>query len=171
MTVFCLVITTFHLLKKKFSLWFLAYVQWCFRDRVPTSCGIWIITKYLFKKLSTIFDGDVLFELLPLFPNVHDFSKMQGMDKKNDGHAWCKVITTNIKNSFGLNFRKMFCLGNFYCVQDDCENFVHSIFRNETFWCNESVHIPIIGQMQLISFASSLDANFVMFMDLLYCWL
>jgi hypothetical protein len=105
------------------------------------------------------------------FPMLMAFQKCRAWIKKNDGHAWCKVITTNIKNSFGLNFRKMFCLGNFYCVQDDCENFVHSIFRNETFWCNESVHIPIIGQMQLISFASSLDANFVMFLDLLYCWL
>jgi hypothetical protein len=27
---------------------------------------------------------------------------MQGMDKKYDGHAWCKVITTNIKKKLGL---------------------------------------------------------------------
>jgi hypothetical protein len=38
--------------------------------------------------LSTIFDGDVLFELPPLLLNAHNFSKMQGMDKKNDGHVW-----------------------------------------------------------------------------------
>jgi hypothetical protein len=49
------------------------------------------------QKWSIVFDGDVLFELLPLFPNVHGSSKMHGMDRKNNGHIWCKVITTNIK--------------------------------------------------------------------------
>jgi hypothetical protein len=29
--------------------------------------------------------------------------QMQGMDKKYDSHAWCKVKTTNI-NYFGLAF-------------------------------------------------------------------
>jgi hypothetical protein len=46
--------------------------------------------------LLTIFDGDVLFELLPMLPNAHGSLKMQGMDRKYDGHAWCIVITTNI---------------------------------------------------------------------------
>jgi hypothetical protein len=66
--------------------------------------------------LPTLFDGDALFELLPLLPKVHGSSKMQGMDRKNDGDAWCKVITTNIKNSFGLNFRKIHYLGHLHRV-------------------------------------------------------
>jgi hypothetical protein len=95
--------------------------------------------------LLIVFDGDVLFELPPLLPNAYGSSKMHGMDRKNNGHAWCKVITTNIKNSFGLTFKKIHCLGHLCCVQDDCDNFVHSAFYNETFWCGESVHILVIG--------------------------
>ncbi len=83
--------------------------------------------------LPTIFNGDVLFELLSMLPNAHNSSNMQGMDNKYDGHVWCKVITTNIKNSFGQNFRKTRCLGHLCCVRDDYENFVHRDFHNEIF--------------------------------------
>jgi hypothetical protein len=76
---------------------------------------------------------------------ITSLPKMQGMDKKDDGHAWCKVITTNIKNSFGLSFKKTHCLGCMCCVKDDCENIVHFVFHNETFWCDESVHILTIN--------------------------
>ncbi len=64
-------------------------------------------------------------------PTLHRFSQMQGMDRKYHGHAWCKAITTTIKNNFG--FRKACCLGHLHCVQDDCENFVHPSFCNEIF--------------------------------------
>jgi hypothetical protein len=37
---------------------------------------------------------------------------MQGMDRKNDGHAWRKVITTNIKNSFGVELQEDSLLGS-----------------------------------------------------------
>jgi hypothetical protein len=43
------------------------------------------------------------------------------------------VITTHIKNNFGLNFRKARCLGHLWCLHDDCENFVHIGSRNEIF--------------------------------------
>jgi hypothetical protein len=46
---------------------------------------------------------------------------MQGMDRKYDGHAWSKVITTNIKHSFGLNFKKVYCLGHLRYVKWDCD--------------------------------------------------
>jgi hypothetical protein len=32
---------------------------------------------------------------------------MQGMNKKYDGHSWCKVKTINIKNDFNLTFHKV----------------------------------------------------------------
>jgi hypothetical protein len=38
------------------------------------------------------FDGDVFFELPLVFLIVHRPSQMQGMDRKYDGHVWCKVI-------------------------------------------------------------------------------
>jgi hypothetical protein len=98
-----------------------------------------------FHKKMQLQDGDVLFELSLLLPNARGSSKMQGMDRKNNGHAWCKVITINIKNSFGLNFKNTHCLGHLHYVQDDCENFVHFAFCNETLWCNENVHILVVG--------------------------
>jgi hypothetical protein len=52
---------------------------------------------------------------------------------------------TNIKNSFELNFKKTRWMGHLHYVQDDCDYFVHSGFRNEIFWCGECVHIPIVG--------------------------
>ncbi len=58
------------------------------------------------------FNGDILFKLLPIHLNAHNPSQMQGMDRKYNGHVWCKLVTTNIKNSFGLSFRKVCCLGH-----------------------------------------------------------
>jgi hypothetical protein len=74
-----------------------------------------------------------LFELPLMFLTIHNPSQMQGMDRMYDDHAWCKMVTTNIKNSFGFSFKKVHCLGQLWCVQDDCENFVHYAFHNETF--------------------------------------
>jgi hypothetical protein len=69
---------------------------------------------------------------------------MQGIDRKYDGHAWCKVITTNIKNGFGLSFTKAPCLGHLHYMQDGYKHFVRCAFRNEIFWCDECTHIPIV---------------------------
>jgi len=85
------------------------------------------------------------------------------MDTKYDGHTWCKVIITNIKNNFGLSFRKARHLGHLWCLHDDCENFVHIGSCNEIFWCNECTHIPIVGQMALSPFASSFACKFYHF--------
>ncbi len=69
--------------------------------------------------LPTTFDGNVLFELPHVFSTTHRPSQMQGMDRKYDGHVWCKVITINIKNNFGLSFKKVHCLGHLQCLHDD----------------------------------------------------
>jgi hypothetical protein len=93
------------------------------------------------------FDDDVLFELSPILSTDQNPSEMQGMDKKYDGHAWNKLVITNIKKLFGLNFRKACYLGHLQYVQDVCENFVCSASCNETFRCGECVHIPVLGQI------------------------
>jgi hypothetical protein len=49
---------------------------------------------------------------------------MQGMDKKYVDHVWLKVITTTIKNSFGLNFRNVRYLGHLFRVQADYDCFI-----------------------------------------------
>ncbi len=81
---------------------------------------------------------------------------MQGMDRNYDGHAWSKLVITNIKNVFRFNFRKVRCLGHLQCVQDDCENFVHFAIHNERFWCGECIYIPVLGQMTMIPSSSLL---------------
>jgi len=58
------------------------------------------------------FDGDILFELLSILSIAHKIFEMQGMDKNYDGHAWCKLVTTNIKHLFGLSFKKACCSGH-----------------------------------------------------------
>jgi hypothetical protein len=62
--------------------------------------------------LSIKFDGDILFELPPIHKPMRLSKQMQGMGRKYDGHTWCKVKTTNTKNSFGLGFRNTKCLGH-----------------------------------------------------------
>ncbi len=55
--------------------------------------------------LPITFNDDIIFELPPIcFPTGHS-GQMQGMDCKYDGHAQCKVKTSNIKNNFGLGFK------------------------------------------------------------------
>jgi hypothetical protein len=88
---------------------------------------------------------------------------MQGTDKKYDGHAWCKVITTNIKKKFGFNFKKTRCLGHLRCVQDNCENFVHIASHNEMFWFSECTHILVTCQIVVFPSTFAFRANFVMF--------
>jgi len=58
--------------------------------------------------LPITFNDNIIFEMTrPIYlPNGH-FGQMQGMDRKYNGHAWCKVKTSNIKNGFGLGFRNI----------------------------------------------------------------
>ncbi len=65
---------------------------------------------------------------------------MQGMDRKHDGHAWCKVKMTNINNDFNLNFRKACCLGHLQCQDDGCDFFLFNKCRNKTTWIGNVVH-------------------------------
>jgi hypothetical protein len=36
-------------------------------------------------------NGDILFECLPIFHPLKHYRQLQGMDKKFNGHAWCKL--------------------------------------------------------------------------------
>jgi hypothetical protein len=50
------------------------------------------------------FNGDILFELPLIHHPLQQSKKLQGMDRKFNGHVWCKLQTSNIKNSFRLGF-------------------------------------------------------------------
>ena len=60
--------------------------------------------------LPLVFDGDVIFELPPCGPSssASGAKNLKGMDKRYDGHLWCKLVTTNIHNSDNLKFRKSY---------------------------------------------------------------
>jgi hypothetical protein len=67
--------------------------------------------------LPLIFNGDVIFEFLPIKSSTKaSLAKlMVGMDKQHDGHTWTKTITFYIKNDMGLKFYTSSCVGHFYC--------------------------------------------------------
>ena len=46
--------------------------------------------------LPPVFDGDVIFELPPCGPSssASGAKNLEGMDKRYDGHPWCKLVTT-----------------------------------------------------------------------------
>jgi hypothetical protein len=72
----------------------------------------------LFKKFNSpiAFNGNVHFKLPLVLLIVHELLQMQGMDRKYNGHAWCKVITINILKKFELSFKKACYLGHLCCV-------------------------------------------------------
>jgi len=45
----------------------------------------------------TKFNGDILFELPPMYHLLGHSKQLQGVDIKYDGHAWCKLHTNNKK--------------------------------------------------------------------------
>jgi hypothetical protein len=59
---------------------------------------------------------------------------MDDMDKRFDGHAWYRTITSNIHRRQGLTFRKSLCVGQLVCNNKSCDFFARSSKRNETEW-------------------------------------
>jgi hypothetical protein len=93
-----------------------------------------------------IFNDDIIFELSSIHLLIGHFGQMQGMDYKYDGHAWCKVKTSNIKNNSSLRFKNTKCLGHLHCDNDSCKHFLHFAVRNEVCWTDDSAQIPLASQ-------------------------
>ena len=85
------------------------------------------------------FDGDVIFELPPIgnSATLSQARLLRGMDRRHDGHAWTRTITSNIKNDMGLTFRTSSCSGHLRCSNVDCE-YITRVHRtsvaNEIEW-------------------------------------
>jgi hypothetical protein len=59
------------------------------------------------------------------------------MDKRHDGHAWTKIVTSHIKNDMSLSFCTSTCVGHLHCENQDCEytSCIHHISPvNEMEW-------------------------------------
>jgi hypothetical protein len=98
--------------------------------------------------LPPTFNGDVLFELPPVDMSG-PFHMMHGMDKRHDGHAWTKTVTSNIKSDMSLTFRTSNCTGHIRCENQDCE-FTSRVHRtspvNEREWDGFTVTTIPVGQ-------------------------
>jgi hypothetical protein len=95
------------------------------------------------------FDGDILFELPLLRQLTRHFNKMQGMEKRYNGHAWCNMKATNYKNDFGLGFQRSKCLGHLLYQNNTCNKFFQSSAHNEVVWNGDSINLPIVGHYVL----------------------
>jgi hypothetical protein len=100
------------------------------------------------KFLPPTFNGDVLFELPPV-DTLGPFHMMHGMDKRHDGHAWTKTVTSNIKNDMSLTFRTFTYIGHLHCENQDCE-YTSRIHRtspvNEREWDGFTMTTIPVGQ-------------------------
>ena len=77
------------------------------------------------------YDGDIIFELPPSCASASTSKNtMDSMDKRLDGHTWCRTVTSNIHNSQGLTFRKSLCVGQLVCDNKNCDFFARSSKRN-----------------------------------------
>jgi hypothetical protein len=98
--------------------------------------------------LPPTFNGDVMFELPPVDTSGL-FHMMHGMDKRYDGHAWTKTVTSNIKSDMNLTFRTSTCIGHLRCDNQDCK-YISCIHRtspiNEWEWDGFTVTTIPVGQ-------------------------
>ena len=83
--------------------------------------------------LPPAYDGDAIFELPPCRPLSSSSAarNLEGMDKRSNGHLWCKLVTTNIHSFDNLKFHKSFCAGHLICENIDCGYFTRATRRNE----------------------------------------
>jgi hypothetical protein len=94
------------------------------------------------------FNRDVLFEL-PLVDTLGPFHMMHGMDKRHNGHAWTKTVTSNIKSDTSLTFHTSTCIGHLLCENQDCEYTSHTHHTspiNEREWNGLTMTTIPVGQ-------------------------
>ena len=91
--------------------------------------------------LPLVFDGDVIFELPPCGPSssASGAKNLEGMEKRYDGHPWCKLVTTNIHNSDNLKFRKLYYTGHLVCENANYEYLKRASKQNEIEWSGYTV--------------------------------
>jgi hypothetical protein len=100
------------------------------------------------KFLPPTFNGDVLFELPPV-DTSGPFHMMHGMDKRHDGHAWTKIVTSNIKSDMSLTFRTSTCIGHLHCENQECKytSHIHRTSQiNEREWDGFTMSTILVGQ-------------------------
>jgi hypothetical protein len=106
------------------------------RNELP-SINYYKIAYQKVQYLPPSYNGDGIFELPPSRVSTSaSISKntMDSIDKRFDGHTWCRTITSNIHNSQGLTFRKSSYVGQLIYNNENCDFLSRSSKRNETEW-------------------------------------
>jgi len=94
-----------------------------------------------------VFNGDVIFELPPCrsASSSSGARNLEGMDKRYDGHPWCKLVTTNIHNSDNLKFCKSYCARHLACESPNCDYINRASKKNEIEWSVNTFFSFVVG--------------------------
>ena len=87
------------------------------------------------KYLPVEYNGDCIFELPPLVVvKEGGLSRLDGMDRKRDGHVWTETTTTNICDPSGiLTFKYVKCMGHLRCTNPYCRYIGETSNYNELY--------------------------------------
>ena len=79
-------------------------------------------------------------------------SRLDGMDRKRDGHVWTETTTTNISDPSGtLAFKYVKCLGHLRCDNIDCRCLMENGSVNELYWSGSSPDVIPPGHSLVLS--------------------
>ena len=94
------------------------------------------------------FNDNVVFELLPLsIVKERGMARLDGMDRKFDGHAWTKTATKNIVDpSRLLSFKYVKCMGHLHCYNPKCRHISEVGEYNDLYWAGSSPEVLTHGQ-------------------------
>ena len=100
------------------------------------------------KFLPLQYNGNYIFELPPItVVKEEGLSRLDGMDRKQDGHVWTETATTNISDPSGiLTFKYMKCMDHLRCTNPNCRCTGESNTYNELLWFGSSPDIAILGK-------------------------
>jgi hypothetical protein len=91
------------------------------------------IPYYKVQYLLPSYNGDEIFYFPPSCVSAStSINTIDSMNKRFDGHTWCRTITSNIHNNQSLTFRKSLCVGQLVCNNMSCDFFARSSKCNAT---------------------------------------
>jgi hypothetical protein len=102
---------------------------------------------HMVKYLPRQYNGDAIFELPAIVaPKDGAASRLDGMDRKFDGHAWTEMQTTNLSGSKSdLSFKYVKCMGHLRCMNEECAHFLRSGKYNDLYWDGSSSEVLVPG--------------------------
>ena len=114
------------------------------------------------KFLPVEYNGNCIFELPPVaVVKEGGLSRLDGMDRKRDGHVWTETATTNISDpSRVLTFKYVKCMGQMCCTNLDCRCVGESNKYNELFWTGSSPDVLIPGPNSEVTVKCKLVCRF-----------